>query len=954
MIEAKINDDVIEVRFKGFLVPKIFNIYVNKMKTIPGKKLKKESGETYWTIPAREKDTLSELFKDDGIEWSEVPPAVRHSKYISEDIAYIDELLLTPYPFQALGINFLCNKERCLLADEMGLGKAQPLDAKILTSNGWIRMRDAKVGTEITNSTGGTSRITGVYPQGVKDIYRVNFSDGSSTECCEEHLWSVNTTSRRYRKNPYLVKELKDFKDDLQFRNGNNKYYIPIVKPVKGSLETSLPIDPWLLGITIGNGSISGSSYGISTIEPYILEQLTNLIGNEHYLRYDNNNTVYISSFDGGVGSNKHLNNIRNLKLLGCNAYNKFIPDIYKTAPLESRIALLQGLMDTDGSVNCSNNHLEYTTVSQTLAKDIQELVWSLGGICKIYLKKTSWTYKDEKKNGEAYRLSIVLPNEILPFRLPRKAQAYRPRSKYHPHRAITSVEYVGKKEAQCIMVDAEDHLYITDDYILTHNTSMAIGAIYKLYRLGRIKKALIVCPSTLKYQWANEIEKFIDLKRFDIEYAIIDGLPKKRTSLYEEINNKEVLFTVINYELLINDIPTLSKMNWDVVVLDEAHRIKNWASKTSEAIMKLKKAKYKWAMTGTPVQNRPDEAFNIFKFIDENILGSWWKFRNAHMVIGTKFNQPNMILGYKHLPELHKKIAPHMIRRLKKDVAPELPDILVNNYYVEMYPEQASLHEKIRNETIEIIKEVSKFTERDENGNIISQHPKANQTLGMFTMLQEVCDAPELLSMSDSNMAKKYAISKVKSPKLEELVIILKEFLDNYDSSQVPEKYRETGPKAVIFTQFARMQELIVKKLNPIGKCGIINGSMSALDKQRAVVDFKFNPEIRFLVCTDAANYGVNLGEASLLVNFDLPWNPAVWSQRNARIHRLDSEYDSVNIINLIARDGLDERILEVLYDKQEMADTIVENHESEREYLSALTSNMMRKLLKKKKEKD
>lgn len=470
--------------------------------------------------------------------------------------------------------------------------------------------------------------------------------------------------------------------------------------------------------------------------------------------------------------------------------------------------------------------------------------------------------------------------------------------------------------------------------------TAQIIGAAYKLFRQNKAKKALIICPSALKYQWEEEIAKFIDTDKYNIECIIIDGTPKQRVDLYDYIHeSSNYMYVVINYELVLNDIEYLLEFEWDIIALDEGHRIRNWKSKTSKAIKQLE-ASYKWCATGTPLQNRPEELFNIFSFVNPKILGNWWKFRKTHIIIGEKFGQPNMILGYKNLGKLHQKISPYMIRRLKKDVAPELPEKIIKNYYVPMYVEQYELHERIWNDLVDLIKEVSRYTVRDENGEIVKQHPKANMTLGMFTMLQEVCDTPELLTMSASKLAQRYKISKNRSPKLKELVAILEEFITSSDNN-----------KAVIFTQFSRMQELIVKEISKLGKCEIVNGNMNSLEKQTRVQNFKKNPEVRFLVATDAANYGINLEEASLLVNFDLPWNPAVWQQRNDRIHRLSSKHKSVNIINLIAKDGIDERILDVLYDKQIMSNMVIETKDNERQYLSKLTNSVMTKLLTKKK---
>jgi SNF2 family DNA or RNA helicase len=279
------------------------------------------------------------------------------------------------------------------------------------------------------------------------------------------------------------------------------------------------------------------------------------------------------------------------------------------------------------------------------------------------------------------------------------------------------------------------------------------------------------------------------------------------------------------------------------------------------------------------------------------------------------------------------------------------------------MYKEQLALHNTVNDELYELIKEVSKFTERDENGNIVKKHPRADMILGYFVMMQEICDTPQLLDMSVSKMAEKYKIKKNASPKLDELEAILKEFIESntkqdIDGDEFIESYTNkmtnaNCPKAVIFTQFERMQRLIVERISKLGGVEIVNGSMSALQKQEHIVNFKFKGDINFMVCTDSANYGVNLQEASLLINFDLPWNPAVWAQRNARIHRLSSTHESVTIINLIARDGLDERILDALYNKQDMAASIVENRESETAQLTSLTHDVMKKLLKRKRKK-
>jgi SNF2 family DNA or RNA helicase len=460
------------------------------------------------------------------------------------------------------------------------------------------------------------------------------------------------------------------------------------------------------------------------------------------------------------------------------------------------------------------------------------------------------------------------------------------------------------------------------------------IGAVWKLYKEHAVRKTLIVCPASLKYQWQEEIGKFLGDQ---INVVVVDGTTKARTKLYEELAKSSPLFTIINYELVRNDIKILKDLSFDCIALDEAHRIRSWESKTSQAIKELD-APYKFTATGTPMQNKPEEVFNIFAWLNPKILGTWWYFRKRYVVIGKKFNKNNVTLGYDNLDELHDKLSKYMLRRLKVEVAPELPEMLINNYSVPMTEKQMKLHEGIREELLELIKEVGAYTEYDEYGHIISEHPKAGQVLGMFTMLQEVCDSPELLTMSDSRMAQHYIINDTKSPKLDELEDIVKDVLDNDENAKI-----------VIFSQFERMQRLIAGRLSKLGKCALLNGKMNAIERQRSINEFTMG-DAQFFLSSDAGNYGLNLQCAKVLVNFDLPWNPAVWDQRNGRIHRIGSTHDVVNIINLISAGGLDENILSTLYKKKAYSDVVIEKNKEQATEISKLTTGLMKDLLKNK----
>lgn len=476
--------------------------------------------------------------------------------------------------------------------------------------------------------------------------------------------------------------------------------------------------------------------------------------------------------------------------------------------------------------------------------------------------------------------------------------------------------------------------------------TPQAIGAIHRLWKEGKVKKALIVCPTSLKYQWATEIEKFTDHKGI-----VIDGTPKQRKEqLNEFANSDEYLFAIINYELVRNDLVSIQRIKVDAIAADEVHRIKNWKSKTSEAMKQLD-APYKFGLTGTPMQNKPDELWNVMDWLNSKILGNYWAFRNRYVVTGEKFGKKNVEIGYKRLGELRRRVAPFMLRRMKVDVAPELPEMIFNTYRVEMTPEQQKIQETIQEEFMSLLQELKEFSQRtegqyDDQGEWVQpSHPKEGQMMGFFNMMLAVSDAPELLLMSESKMAQRYSelitSDKPKSPKLDELERICQ---DNMEAGNT---------KMVIFTQFARMQQLAVERLVNLGGVEVINGSMKPAERQAALDNFKYNETINFMVCTDAANYGLNMQFANVLIHLELPWNPAVKDQRDGRVHRIGSEHSSVNIIHILTQGGIDEKVEEALYRKRELAGQIVEKNDEERAEMNRLTTGFLEKLMKSKKKK-
>lgn len=359
-------------------------------------------------------------------------------------------------------------------------GRAQPLDSKVLTPKGWSVIGDIKPGSKVIGKDGKTHNVTAIFPQGKELVYRVTFSDDSSTLVSGKHLWQVLDTNKLRCKPQVLTTE--DLLEQGLHQKGTNKkkWKIPVVEPVQFP-KKELSIDPYLLGALLGDGCMT-DQISFSSSDNFIVEQIGKLLpeGLDIKKRSGDNYDYGISK----IKRNNHKENalkidLYNLGLIGKTSVDKFIPDQYLYASVEQRIALLQGLMDTDGSIFSGGKHTKrqtssvahFYTISPSLRDSVIFLVQSLGGTVRVRQNKVGGTVDKYGfwYNHNSYDLSIRLPQEINPFRLPRKANLFEVREK--PTRNIKSIEVERETFTQCISVDAPDNLYITDECIVTHNT---------------------------------------------------------------------------------------------------------------------------------------------------------------------------------------------------------------------------------------------------------------------------------------------------------------------------------------------------------------------------------------------------------------------------------------------------------------------------------------------------
>jgi phosphate starvation-inducible PhoH-like protein len=357
-------------------------------------------------------------------------------------------------------------------------GRSQPLDAKVLTLDGFRSMGDIKEGDYVVGSDGTSTRVEAIYPQGELDVYKLTFTDGTSVECSADHLWETTTIyQRRYKKNA-SIKTTAEIADTLKISKFFN-HQIPVTKAVQFN-EKNLPIDPYVLGALLGDGCLHASaSVTLTSVDEELVTEVQNRLPEGLHL------SLAKSCHDKApqyrvVGKDKDKNSIkdslRNLDILGHLSHQKSIPSCYLQGGVQQRLDLLRGLMDTDGCCFAQKGkrkpRVQFYSTSESLAQDVAALVHSLGGSASIRLRKKIGVPGHELKgrlichNYDVYVVGIrMLEN---PFKLSRKANKFVP---LKPIRAITSVEKVGRKHCQCIRVSAKDSLYLTDHCIVTHNT---------------------------------------------------------------------------------------------------------------------------------------------------------------------------------------------------------------------------------------------------------------------------------------------------------------------------------------------------------------------------------------------------------------------------------------------------------------------------------------------------
>lgn len=780
----------------------------------------------------------------------------------------------SPYPFQVEGARFiesaLSINRGAAVFDEMGLGKVQSVDTPILTINGWKRNGDLVIGDLVISSDGQPHPVTGIYPQGEIDLYKIHFSDGSSTNCGDEHLWIVNTPIRKWRNQSNFVKSFKELKEDLQLTSfnsagiKNNKWFIPITESVNLSPREVL-IEPYLLGLLLGDGSFS-SHVRFTNID----KELIDCVG----WKQISDNDYQCNSVDTKAW-------LRHYNLIGTKSNNKFIPEDYKFNSIQVRQAILQGLMDTDGSI-WNNGVVEYTTVSPYLANGVLFLIESLGGTARLTTKKEpKYQYKGETLIGQlAYRIVINIPTN--PFCLKRKADKWieiQNKKKYNPTRAIVGYEYIGKKEGQCIAVDSPDHSYLTENCIVTHNTIQVL-AYLKFH--PEVFPVLFIVKSGIKFQWFKEILRWLDdshlaqvissssdfiipnLKCYIASYDIF--VHKSRTR-----NGKTITqgFDITRFEGLIKTI-----------VLDECQQIKNPDSSRTREIRKLAKSCKVIALSGTPWKNRGSEFFTILNMLAPMKFPSYQRFLNEW--VDTYFDGSYTKQGGIRRPDKFKEyIKDIAIRREVTDVMKELPEVNRTLQYTELE----------RFEQKEYDREVSEFVafyndkviggeenDWDTQGNILARLARMRHITGL-----------------------------AKIPATEE-------FIDEFIA--------ETDRKLVIFVHHKDVGDILYNNLLkkfPNIRVLKLTAEQDSLERFKIQEEFQNSERAILVASTLASGEGINLQTCADAIMHERQWNPQNEDQAApGRFRRIGSIFKTVNVIFMTAAGTVDETLAGIVERKR------------------------------------
>jgi superfamily II DNA or RNA helicase len=425
----------------------------------------------------------------------------------------------------------------------------------------------------------------------------------------------------------------------------------------------------------------------------------------------------------------------------------------------------------------------------------------------------------------------------------------------------------------------------IADDMGLG-KTIEAIAAVEILARVVGIERVLVISPTSLKHQWKEEIEKFTDRK-----VEVIEGSLAARAARYAG----DSFYKITNYDVVYRDLPAIRDWAPDLIILDEAQRIKNWKTRTAKTVKRLP-SEHAIVLTGTPLENRLEELHSIVEFVDRFRLGPAFRFLAEHQHV----DECGKVIGYRNLSKISATLEPILVRRTKQEVLTELPERLEKKFLVQMTPQQMERHEENREIVARIVAKWRRYR-------FLSDADQRRLMIALQNM-RMACNSTYLLDHTTD-----YGV------KADELVSLLEEIFEQPDT------------KIVIFSQWVRTHELIVRRFEPRKWNHVLfHGGVPGTQRKDLIRQFKTDPTCRVFLSTDAGGVGLNLQNASVVINMDQPWNPAVLEQRIGRVHRL-GQHRPVRVVNFVAQGTIEHGMLSLLAFKKSLFAGVLDGGQDE-----------------------
>lgn len=824
------------------------------------------------------------------------------------------------YPFQTFTLNRALHRalwgktaqERLFFCNwTTGSGKAQPLSEPVLTPGGWWTMKDLYVGAQVIGSDGKPTRVLAIHPQGVQPVYRVEFNDGTFTRCNGDHLWTVRQSKIRYRKSrggantevPWKTLTTREIAKTLPGRG----WQLPILAPIQGDSEGNLLMDPYALGVFLGDGGWAYDQATVSTdrwIGQHLgwhLQPAAEAKGHEYHTRATVPSVV--------------RNSLKTMGLGGLGSHRRFIPGAFLRASISERLALLQGLLDTDAGNDGKKSTIEYSTTSPELRDGVTDLIRSLGGRATVSPGRiTKYTNTDGERvpGRESWRIHLSLPEGMDPFRLPRKLDTWVRPTKYQPTKVIHGIVEEGVSEKQrCITVEASDNLYVTRGHALTHNSLFATAGAQELFNRGAID---LVCAFTLMASKENLATDAVAsfAKTTNLRAVVNDGDKRKRQAVYAQeakgYRNHPQVF-VLNYEKSWADFEELKKLvkgRRVLWVFDEAAKVLKATgppTKTRAHLMKLVRASQPivWPMSATVVDASPLRYWDVYNLTgrpqETNPLGDRTYFKTRYSRFASPYIPDDEIeWSAARLHEIRHKVADRTQAVRKTDPG-------VREHFKGMQHEETTIHLSAKDRELYeiIVADAQDVIDETPDG----ERPKIG---GHARLLQYVCNIPTALNVSTDEAAVRIREAHP------DLVVDthcakLEYFLDQVEA------IRDQGDKVVAFTRYTNLGMLLMAP--HVAKRGIdhvlhYGVGQKPHERQAAQQRFKTDPRCTLFLSSDAGSHGLNLPEARYVINYDCPRSYDLLMQRSERINRADSQLDGMTSYVYLTEGTLEDLIWE------------------------------------------